>query len=611
MHSIETWRAFVDALPDAAVVLSAGSVAFLNQAASKLFGVGPEEPLTLERLFPGAEERARLVAAAAGEPLELVCCGPAGARFLADVRTRVMEGSEPPLRLCVVRELMMSAADQARCRSAVELFELGLFEHDHVTDELWASAGHRKLYGRTPDEELTIPKLLAGLHPEDFGLVAPAIARAHDPAGDGRFDVEHRVIWPNGEIHWVRSRSQTVFAEIDGERRALRTVGASADQTARKETERDRERIVAVLEETPDFVAIAAPDRSLLYLNRSARTLLGVADDEDLSRLKLGDHHTAASRDVLLRTVLPAAERDGVWSGDATLIATSGREVPVSLVALAHFRGDDSVERYSTVARDLSREKELEEQLLQSQKMEALGRMAGGAAHDFNNLLSVIIGGTDLALARIPTESPLQELLEGVLDASKRATELTQQMLTFSRKSVSRPRVVVDVNDVIERMKHIVLRLLGKDIELRVRLAPDLGSIKADPTQVEQVILNLVVNARDAMPKGGTLTVQTQAAFVDEAGARAPMKPGAHVVLSVSDTGTGMDAKTKERIFEPFFTTKRVGEGTGLGLSTVFGIVKQSGGSIRVDSELGRGTSFDISFPCTSASGAASQPAPP
>jgi signal transduction histidine kinase len=295
-----------------------------------------------------------------------------------------------------------------------------------------------------------------------------------------------------------------------------------------------------------------------------------------------------------------------VWSGDATLLASDGREVPVSLVALAHFRGDDSVERYSAVARDLSREKELEEQLFQSQKMEALGRMAGGAAHDFNNLLSVIMGSTDLALASVPEESPLRELLEGVLDASKRATELTQQMLTFSRKSVSRQRVVVDVNDVVERMKHIVLRLLGKDIDLRMRLAPDLGNICADPTQVEQVILNLVVNARDAMPKGGTLTVQTQPAFINEASARAAIKLGAHVVLRVSDTGSGMDTVTKARIFEPFFTTKRPGEGTGLGLATVFGIVKQSGGSIRVDSELGRGTSFDISFPCTKAPATAS-----
>jgi two-component system, cell cycle sensor histidine kinase and response regulator CckA len=289
-------------------------------------------------------------------------------------------------------------------------------------------------------------------------------------------------------------------------------------------------------------------------------------------------------------------------------VASDGREVPVSLVALAHFRGDDTIERYSTVARDLSREKELEEQLFQSQKMEALGRLAGGVAHDFNNLLAVIIGGTDLALGAVSAESPLRELLEGVLDASKRATELTQQMLTFSRKSVARPRVMVDVNDVIERMKHILRRLLGKDIELRVRLAPDLGTIKADPSQVEQVVLNLVVNARDAMPTGGTLTVQTQAAFVNEAVAHGPTKPGPHVVLHVSDTGTGMDAETKTHIFEPFFTTKRPGEGTGLGLSTVFGIVKQSGGIIRVDSELGRGTSFDIFFPCADSPAALPQP---
>jgi PAS domain S-box-containing protein len=515
MHSIEAWRAFVDELPDAVALLSDTRVAHLNPPAFKLFGVGVGAQPAIERLFPVAEERRRLVANRTGGPLELECCRPNGTRFLVDVRTRVVEGSDPPLRICAMR----------------------------VTDEIWASRRHRTLNGQTPEDELTR--------------------------------------------------------------------GANADQTARKEAERERERIVAVLEETPDFVVIAAPDHSLLYLNRSARSLLGVADEEDLSRLALGDHHTAASREVLQRTVLPAAERDGVWSGDATLVASDGREVPVSLVALAHFRGDDSIERYSMVARDLSRERELEEQLFQSQKMEALGRMAGGAAHDFNNLLCVIMGGTDLALMRLADESPVRGLLEDVLDASKRATELTQQMLTFSRKSASRPHVVVNVNDVIERMKHIVLRLLGRDIELRMRLAPDLGNIRADPTQVEQVILNLVVNARDAMPEGGKLTVQTQPAFIGETDAHASVKAGAHVVLRVSDTGTGMDSETKTRIFEPFFTTKRVGKGTGLGLATVFGIVKASGGSIRVDSELGRGTSFDISFPCSRGPATASHaPAP-
>ncbi len=610
MHPLETWRAVVDELPDAAVALSVGRVVFINGLASRLFGTNAgASPPPLEHLFPVREERARVVAAPAGTPLELEARGPDGNRFLADVRCRSIAGSDPPLRICTVRRANPSLNDQRRFRSAVELFELGLFEHDHLTDAIWASRVHRMLYGISPDEELTIPKLLAGLHPDDVNLVAPAILRAHDPTGDGRFDVEHRVIWPNGEIRWVRTKSQTVFTEIDGERRPLLTTGASADQTARKETERDRERIVAVLERTPDFVAIAAPNRSLLYLNRAARELLGVPDDAELSRMKLGNYFTPAAREVLLDKALSTAEHAGVWTGEATLVAGDGREVPVSLVTLAHFRGDDSLERYSAVARDLSRERELEQQLLQSQKMDALGRMAGGAAHDFNNLLSVIIGGTELALTLIPPASPAREELEGVLDASKRATELTQQMLTFSRKAVPRPQVVVDVNGVIRQIEPIVSRLLGKDIQLRMRLAPGAGTIKADPSQLEQIIVNLVVNARDAMPRGGTLTIETRSMFVDERHMRLhpKVKPGHRVVLDVSDSGTGMDAETQARIFEPFFTTKGPGKGTGLGLSTVFGIVTQSGGSIRVDSEPGRGTNFEISFPCTKAPEAPSE----
>jgi two-component system, cell cycle sensor histidine kinase and response regulator CckA len=598
MESIETWRALLVALPDAAVVLNEERVVFLNELASGLFGISAQASagLPIERLFPVAEERARLAAAADESSLELSCRGP-DACFLADVRTRVLESSEPSGRLCVIREITMSRTDQRRYRTAAEMFELGVFDHDQITEELWGSARHRALYGLTPDEELSIPRILVTLHPEDIATVAPAIARAHDPTGDGRFDVEHRVIRPDGGIRWIRTRSQTFFAEIGGERRAVRTIGAAADQTARKETERERERLVAVLEETPDVVAIAAPDGALLYLNRSARALLGVADHEGLS---LGDHYTTASSEMLQRTALPIAEREGVWSGDATLMAADGREVPVSLVVVAHFRGDDSLERYSTVARDLSREKELEQQLLQSQKMEAIGRLAGGVAHDFNNLLSVIMGCTDLALRDLPETSPIREELEEVLHASERAAALTRQMLAFSRRSVLRPRII-DVNEVLERMIPMLSRLIREDIELSVRLVPEIGNIDADPSQVEQVILNLVVNAHDAMPVGGKLTLETQTVFVDElpTETRLESKTGWLVMISVSDTGVGMDAKTKARIFEPFFTTKQLGQGTGLGLSTVFGIIKQSGGSIEVDSELGRGTIFKIYFPCT------------
>lgn len=597
MHSTEIWKNFVDALPDAAVGLSEGEVKFINEPAALLFGVDAGSCPSAQQLFPDEDERARLHSSPAGHPLELHC-NRMGLSFLADVRCRAVDDSEPRLLLCIVREVQMSQEAQKRHRAAVDLLDLGLFDHDQVADVIWGSPGHRALYGVTPTEPLTIPRLLQGLHPEDFSLVAPAIEQAHDPAGNGIFDVEHRVIWPTGEIRWVRTRSKTEFAVIDEKPRAVRTVGVSTDQTARKELERDRERIVNVLEESPDFVSIAAPDGSLLYLNRSARALFNISQQEDISERKLADQHTSSSQEVLMKTALPGAQRDRVWSGNATLVGASGKKVPVSLVVIAHFKADDTLERYATIARDLSREKELEEQLLQSQKMEALGRLAGGAAHDFNNLLTVIINSTELAMARLSDENPVRSELAVVIEASNRATDLTRQMLTFSRKSAS-DSVVVDMNDVITRMMHILSRLIGKNVELRVGLAHEPGKIKMDPSQVEQVILNLVVNARDAMPKGGTLTVETRTVVVDEdqRSSLIRMKPGSHVVLHVSDSGIGMNATTKAQIFEPFFTTKKLGEGTGLGLSTVFGIVQQGGGSIHVDSEVGQGTRFEISFP--------------
>lgn len=598
MHPPEIWKSLVDALPDAVIGWSEGVVTFMSEQAARLFALDGQAGASLEQLFPEKAQLDQLVASAPGTPVELLAQRRNGEKFLVDARCRLVEGSSPPLFLCVLRETTMSASEQKRYRAAAELFNLGLFDHDQITDDLWGSPGHRALYGLSPNETLTIPRLLQGLHPEDFGLVGPAIARAHDPSGDGVFDVEHRVIWPSGEIRWIRTRSQTEFAEVDGERRAVRTVGASADQTSRKEAERERERIVSVLEESPDFVAISAPDLSLLYLNRSARRLFDVRDGEDITKRNLADQHADHSRELLLERALVDARRDGVWCGEGTLLGANGRKVPVSLVVLAHFRADDTLERYAVVARDLSREKELEEQLLHSQKMEALGRVAGGAAHDFNNLLSVIISSTDLALGRLPDESPIRHELDVVLEASRRATDLTQQMLTFSRKS-PQEGVVVDVNEVITRMMHILSRLVGKRIELRVRLAPEAGNIKADPGQIEQVILNLVVNARDAMPTGGTLSLETTAVIFDETNStgRHGVSPGAYVLLTVKDRGTGMDATTKSHIFEPFFTTKRIGEGTGLGLSTVFGIVKQSNGNIRVESELGKGTTFEVSFP--------------
>jgi hypothetical protein len=335
-------------------------------------------------------------------------------------------------------------------------------------------------------------------------------------------------------------------------------------------------------------------DRETLRIvdaNDACLRLYGYSRDELLALTVYdldGDHER-------LRKSFESVAADFVKLGEWTHRTKTKGRVEVEL--LAH-RLKAPHPAYLVVIRDVTESRRLTEQLVQSQKMEAIGRLAGGIAHDFNNMLTAIFAYVELCLAPGADQKCLRADLEAIKSAAERASALTHQLLAFSRKQVMRPRVV-DLNSAVIDIEKMLRQVIGEDIELVTALAPGLGAVTADPTHIAQVILNLAVNARDAMPLGGRLTIQTQNVDIDAARGRelGTLAPGSYVCIAMADSGSGMDEATRKHIFEPFFTTKPVGKGTGLGLSTVFGIVRQTGGAISIDSLPGHGSTFRIYLP--------------
>jgi PAS domain S-box-containing protein len=358
-----------------------------------------------------------------------------------------------------------------------------------------------------------------------------------------------------------------------------------------------------LVEHAPVGIYRSTPEGQFLTVNAAIVRMLGYDSAADVLRLDMARDVYAdpAERQRLVeRDTYSDRQYDDV---EATWKRKDGGLLTVQLSVRAVRNGAGRVDYYETFVRDVTDQRRLQQQLLQSQKMEAVGRLAGGIAHDFNNLLTVITSYSSLLLEDLAQEDPKRDDLEQIRKAADGAAALTRQLLTFSRQQVVEPRVV-NLNAVIENFQKILHRVIGEDVALVTRLAADLGPVLADVGHLEQTLMNLAVNARDAMPTGGTLTIETANVEHDPDFARDPAAAAVRwfVMLAVSDTGCGMDEATKARLFEPFFTTKAPGKGTGLGLATVYGIVQQSGGFIWVYSEPGQGTNFKIYLPQAGAS---------
>ena len=376
------------------------------------------------------------------------------------------------------------------------------------------------------------------------------------------------------------------------------------DITERFESEQTRALLAAIVQSSNDSMVSVRLDGTISSWNAAAERLFGYEADEALGRPYDLIVPVARREEELART-RRVIEGEVAAEYETSRVRKDGREVPVSVSIAPLLDSAGHVVGLSRTARDLTAQRKAEhmlqrteEQLRQAQKMEAVGRLAGGIAHDFNNMLSVILSYCAMVTDELPADSPIAGDLEEIRRAGVRAADLTRQLLVFSRQQVVEPKAL-DLNVVLSGMRKMLERLVGEDVAVTVRGTPDLASIRADPSNVEQVIMNLVVNARDAMPAGGALTIETANVDLDadHAVEHVGTTPGPHVMLAVTDTGVGMDRATQARIFEPFFTTKGPGKGTGLGLSTVFGIVQQCGGSVWVESEPGKGTTFKVYFP--------------
>lgn len=483
---------------------------------------------------------------------------------------------------------------EERLRLAMEAATLAIWDCDLKTNQISWSRSLAILFGLPPDQTRgSYADLRALMHVDDVVRVDQSLERAR--LEKTPFTHEYRIRKPDG-IHWITGRGKFFYDESGTPYRAMGVAMDVSERRRAEEQSRLRDRALEAVSQGILITDAGQPDNPIIYVNQGFERVTGYSREEALGRNCRFLQGPSTDPGVVAEIRNALASDSAIYceilnyrkDGSAFWNALSISPVANSAGRVTHFLG---------LMVDVTERRRLEEQYRQAQKMEAVGRFAGGVAHDFNNLLTVINGCGDILLDTIRPGNEAYELVQQIRQAGERGANLTRQILAFSRHQVVAPRTL-DVNAVIDNMESMLRRLIGEDLEFRTDLDPEVGSVKADPGQIEQVIVNLVINARDAMPTGGTLIVSTRSLQFTSADleGRPDARIGPYVMLAVRDTGAGMDESTLARIFEPFFTTKGA-QGTGLGLATVYGIVHQSHGFIEVTSTPGEGTAFQVYLP--------------
>lgn len=606
------FRTLVEASADAIFVHSHGKFVFTNPATLRLLKADDPSQVIgtdiADRLHPDFLEAALKRAAnclrkgVPSPPMEQVVIAMDGEMLELETIAIPLKWKGVPAIEVVARDISMrKQAEQTalKWQTRLQLAEkaalpIGLWEwsvSDNrliLSDQVYEQLGYtRDTFGGTPAEFCT------RVHPDDLPRVQEGLQEVL--AGNPFYEVQFRVLRPDGSICWLDSRGVTIPGANH------RVIGIAIDITNLKTAEENLRRSEAnyrlIVEDAPYGIYRSDFTGNFLMANPALVKILGYDSEDEILSLDIANdvYLNPAKRASLMTQTLEAGS---TISGEIQWKRKDGRIVTIRNSVVPLYDESGKAEAFQGFVEDVTERKVLEREFWQAQKFEAVDRLAGGVAHDFNNVLMIIGSYADLILQKELKDENVMKYARHIQEASARAASITQQLLAFSRKQVLEPEVL-NLNMVVNDLGKMLPKLLGENITVTTELDSSLQSVKVDHGQMEQVVMNLAVNARDAMPKGGRFTIATtnievDAAFADQ---RPPMTPGSYVRLSVTDTGSGMDAKTKARVFEPFFTTKERGKGTGLGLATVYGIVKQSGGFIWLTSEVGQGTTFEVIFP--------------